>query len=269
MDPRTFQPQHFRWDFDRAVATITLDRPDRKNALTFESYAELRDTFRALRDTPEVRSVVITGAGGNFSSGGDVHEIIGELVKMTPERLAEFTRMTGDLIVAMLTCSQVLVAAVDGVCVGAGAAIAMASDMRFGTARSRVAFLFVKVGLAGCDMGACAMLPRIVGHGRAAELLYTGRVMGGHDAHASGFFNRLCDSDSLAGDAAAFAREIADGPILAHRVTKRMLVEEWNMGLVEAVEAEAREQAGLMTTNDFRRAFEAFAKKETPEFKGD
>lgn len=269
MDPNRFQPEHFQWSFDQGVATVTLDRPERRNALTLESYAELRDTFTALHDVPAVRSIVLTGAGGNFCSGGDVHEIIGRLVSMSPEELGTFTRMTGDLIVAMLRCPQIIVAAVDGVCVGAGAALAMASDLRLGTAASKVAFLFVRVGLAGCDMGACAMLPRIVGHGRAAELLYTGRVMNGEEAHAWGFFNRMSGPASLARDAADWAREIATGPILAHRVTKRMLVEEWDMPLTDAVAAEAREQARLMETRDFHRAYEAFVKKQTPTFEGD
>lgn len=269
MNPEHMQTRHFQWSFEDGVGTITLNRPERRNALTFEAYAELRDVFRTLRDTERVRAVVIRGAGGNFCSGGDVHDIIGRLVAMPPRDLAAFTRMTGDLVVAMLTCRPVIVAAVDGVCVGAGAAIAMAADVRFGTAPSRVAFLFVRVGLAGCDMGACAMLPRIIGHGRAAELLYTGRVMGGEEAHATGFFTRLSGADTLAAEAAAFAREIAAGPALAHRTTKRMLLEEWNMDLVAAVAAEAREQALLMETNDFRRAYEAFTRKETPRFEGD
>jgi enoyl-CoA hydratase/carnithine racemase len=269
MNPEQFQPSHFAWEFDSGVATITLNRPERRNALTFESYAELRDTFRTLRDVDAVRAVVLRGAGGNFCSGGDVKEIIGPLVAMQPKELAAFTRMTGDLVIAMLTCRQIIVAAVDGVCVGAGAAIAMASDIRFGTLQSRVGFLFVRVGLAGCDMGACAMLPRIIGHGRAAELLYTGRIMAGEEAHANGFFNRLTSGETLAAEAAGFAREIADGPMLAHRVTKRMLLEEWNMDVVPAVVAEAREQALLMESNDFRRAYEAFTRKVAPRFEGD
>ena len=269
MNPEQFHPRHFLWTFADGVGTVTLNRPERRNALTFESYAELRDTFQALRESDRVRAVVLRGAGGNFCSGGDVHEIIGRLVTMPARELAAFTRMTGELIIAMLRCRPVIMAAVDGVCVGAGAAIAMASDIRFGTPGSRVAFLFVRVGLAGCDMGACAMLPRIVGQGRAAELLYTGRVMNGEEAHASGFYNRLCGADALPTEADAFAREIAEGPALAHRVTKRMLLEEWNMDLVAAVAAEAREQALLMETKDFRRAYDAFARKETPRFEGD
>ena len=268
MNPQSFAPAHFRWSFDDGVGTITLDRAAKKNALTFESYAELRDTFRDLATTPAVKAVVFSGAGENFCSGGDVHEIIGPLVGMNDEQLHEFTKMTGDLVIAMISCPQVVVAAVDGVCVGAGAAIAMASDVRFGTGRSRVAFLFVRVGLAGCDMGACAMLPRIVGHGRAAELLYTGRTMGADESLRAGFFNRLCEPLRLAAEAAAFAHEIASGPTAAHAVTKRMLVEEWNLDLVRAIEAEARAQAGLMRSNDFRRAYEAFVKKEAPRFEG-
>jgi len=268
LNPKTFAPSHFRWSFADGVGTVTLDRAAKKNALTFDSYAELRDTFRALQETSDVKAVVFTGAGDNFCSGGDVHEIIGPLVRMTDRELQAFTRMTGDLVIAMITCPQVIVAAIDGVCVGAGAAIAMASDVRLGTARSKVAFLFVRVGLAGCDMGACAMLPRIVGHGRAAELLYTGRAMLGDEALRIGFFNRVCEPATVGTDANAFAREMASGPTAAHAVTKRMLVEEWNMALVAAIEAEAREQAALMRTQDFRRAYEAFVRKETPRFEG-
>jgi enoyl-CoA hydratase/carnithine racemase len=269
MNPEQFRPTHFRWEFDAGVGTITLDRPQRKNALTFESYAELRDTFRALSATPSVRAVVVRGAGGNFCSGGDVHDIIGRLVAMDSRELAAFTRMTGDLVVAMLHCPQIVVAAVEGVCAGAGAAIAMAADVRVGTPESRVAFLFVKVGLAGCDMGACALLPRIIGHGRAAELLYTGRAMAGDEAHACGFFNRLCAADAVVREAQTFARAIADGPVRAHRTTKRMLLEEWSMDLPAAVLAEAREQALLMESRDFRRAYDAFRRKEAPRFEGD
>jgi enoyl-CoA hydratase/carnithine racemase len=264
-----FEPKHFLWSHSDGVATVTLSRPDKKNPLTFDSYAELRDTFRALKDAGDVKAVVITGAGGNFCSGGDVHEIIGPLLQMTPERRLEFTKMTGDLITAMLTCPQPIVAAVDGVCVGAGAAIAMASDIRLGTQESRVAFLFVRVGLAGCDMGACALLPRIVGHGRAAELLYTGRAMGGVQAHAWGFYNEVFDASALLEEAHAFAARLAHGPTFAHAMTKKMLVEEWNMGLVDAVAAEARAQAVCMGTNDFRRAYDAFVDKTRPVFEGD
>lgn len=269
MNPAAFSPRHFRWAFEDGVATVTLDRPERKNPLTFESYAELRDTFQALASTPEVRAVVITGAGGNFCSGGDVHEIIGPLVAMDREGLERFTRMTGDLVIAMMECPQVIIAAVDGVCAGAGAAIAMASDMRLGTAATRVAFLFVRVGLAGCDMGACAILPRIIGQGRAAELLYTGRVMPGDEAQRWGFFNHLYDAAELAERAHELARAVARGPVLAHRATKRQLIAEWDMGVRDAIISEARVQAELMQTRDFRRAYEAFARRETPRFEGD
>ncbi|HEX6789882.1 MAG TPA: enoyl-CoA hydratase family protein [Candidatus Krumholzibacteria bacterium] len=269
MNPSAYNPRHFQWRFADGVATVTLDRPEKKNPLTFDSYAELRDTFRALGAVPDVRAVVVTGAGGNFCSGGDVNEIIGPLVNMPHEGLANFTRMTGDLVIAMMECPQIIVAAIDGVCAGAGAAIAMASDLRLGTARSRVAFLFVRVGLAGCDMGACAVLPRLIGHGRAAELLYTGRAMPGDEAHRWGFFNRLCEPDALQDDAHAFARELAAGPITAHRATKRQLLREWDMAVLDAVRMEADVQAQLMETRDFRRAYEAFARRETPRFEGD
>jgi enoyl-CoA hydratase/carnithine racemase len=269
VNPAAFSPQHFRWHFADHVATVTLDRPERKNPLTFDSYAELRDTFRALAQTPDVRAVIVTGAGENFCSGGDVHEIIGPLVAMDSDGLSRFTRMTGDLVIAMMECPQIVIAAVDGVCAGAGAAIAMASDIRLGTARSRVAFLFVRVGLAGCDMGACAILPRIIGQGRAAELLYTGRVMPGDEAQQWGFFNHLCEPAELAVRAGEFARGIARGPMLAHRATKRQLIAEWNMGVRDAIITEAEVQAGLMRTRDFKRAYEAFARRETPRFEGD
>ncbi len=269
MNPATLCPQHFRWHFADGVATVTLDRPERKNPLTFDSYAELRDTFAALASTPEVRAVVITGAGGNFCSGGDVNEIIGPLVAMDREGLERFTRMTGDLVIAIMQCPQIVIAAIDGVCAGAGAAIAMASDMRLGTAGSRVAFLFVRVGLAGCDMGACAILPRIIGQGRAAELLYTGRALPGDEAHRWGFVNQLCDPAELDTRAHELARELARGPILAHQATKRQLLAEWDMGVRDAIIAEARVQAELMQTRDFRRAYEAFARRETPRFEGD
>ena len=269
MNPTTFAPRHFRWQFDAGVATVTLNRPERKNPLTFESYAELRDTFRELAATPDVRAVVVTGAGENFCSGGDVHEIIGPLVAMDPEGLSRFTHMTGDLVIAMMECPQIVVAAIDGVCAGAGAAIAMASDIRSGTARSRVAFLFVRVGLAGCDMGACAVLPRIIGQGRAAELLYTGRVMPGDEAYRWGFFNHLYEPGELMPRALAFAGEIARGPMAAHRATKRQLLAEWNMSVPDAIRAEADAQAKLMQTRDFRRAYDAFTRRETPRFEGD
>jgi enoyl-CoA hydratase/carnithine racemase len=269
VNPASFSPRHFRWEFVDGVATVTLDRPERKNPLTFDSYAELRDTFRALASTPEVRAVIVTGAGENFCSGGDVHEIIGPLVGMDRDGLSRFTRMTGDLVLAMMECPQIVIAAIDGVCAGAGAAIAMASDIRMGTAGSRVAFLFVRVGLAGCDMGACAILPRIIGHGRAAELLYTGRVMPGDEAHAWGFYNRLCEPADMMERSMEFARAIARGPMAAHRATKRQLFAEWSMGIRDAISAEAEVQAELMQTGDFKRAYEALARRETPRFEGD
>lgn len=264
-----FKPKHFLWRVEDRVATLTLNRPQKKNPLTFESYAELRDTFRALVDADDVRSVVITGSGGNFCSGGDVNEIIGKLVTMGPAQLREFSDMTGDLIIAMLSCPQIVIAAVDGVCVGAGAAIAQAADLRFGTERSRVAFLFVKVGLAGCDMGAAVMLPRIIGHGRAAELLYSGRSMSGKESLENGFYARCWEPEALLDESLAVARAIANGPTKAHRMTKRMLVQEWDMGLVDAIRAEARAQSECMETEDFKRAYEAFVRGQTPEFKGD
>lgn len=266
---KDFKPSHFLWSVDGKVATVTLNRPERKNPLTFESYAELRDTFRNLKEADDIKAVVITGAGGNFSSGGDVHEIIGPLVEMDSAGVRRFADMTGDLIIAMLECPQTIVAAIDGVCVGAGACIAMASDFRFGTERSKVAFLFVKVGLAGCDMGACALLPRIIGQGRAAELLYMGRSMPGEQAYEWGFYNRVSDPGTLLEDARSFAARIAEGPTFAHAMTKKMLVGEWNMALIDAVKAEAAAQAVCMETNDFRRAYEAFVKKQTPKFEGD
>ncbi|HJR41057.1 MAG TPA: enoyl-CoA hydratase family protein [Gemmatimonadaceae bacterium] len=265
-------PRHFRWSVEGKVATITLNRPERKNPLTFESYAELRDTFRQLAFAADVKTVVITGAGENFCSGGDVHEIIGPLVEMKRkgdmEGLLSFTRMTGDVVKAMRACPQPIVAAIDGVCVGAGAILAMASDLRFGTARSSVAFLFVKVGLSGADMGACALLPRIIGHGRASELLYTGRSMGGEEAERWGFYNRLLSPESLLSEARALAAQLADGPTFAHAMTKRCLHQEWSMGIDEAIEAEAQAQAICMQTEDYGRAYEAFAAKRRPVFEG-
>jgi enoyl-CoA hydratase/carnithine racemase len=262
------KPLHFGWAVEGRVATLTLDRPERKNPLTFESYAELRDLFRALVHVEEVKAVVITGAGGNFCSGGDVHEIIGPLVGMATHDLLRFTRMTGDVVKAMRLCPQPIVAAIDGVCAGAGAILAMASDLRYGTARAKIAFLFVRVGLAGCDMGACAVLPRIVGQGRAAELLYTGRALGGEEAERWGFLNRLAPPESLLAEAQGMARELAHGPTFAHAMTKRMLHEEWDMGIEQAIEAEAQAQAICMKTQDFRRAYEAFVAKAKPVFEG-
>lgn len=266
------RPRHFRWSVENGVATVTLDRPERKNPLTFESYAELRDTFRQLVYATDVRAVVITGAGENFCSGGDVHEIIGPLVRAAEQRrvdtLLDFTRMTGDLVRAMRLCPQPIVAAVDGVCAGAGAILAMASDLRFGTARSRVAFLFVRVGLSGADMGACAMLPRLIGQGRASELLFTGRTMGGEEAERWGFYNRLVAPESLQGDAAAMARQLADGPAFAHAMTKRCLHQEWELGIERALEVEAEAQALCMGTEDFARAYRGFLEKAPPTFVG-
>ncbi len=268
MKPQSFQPQHFDWSFDGGVATVTLNRPERKNPLTFDSYAELRDTFGALGDADEVRAVVFTGAEGNFCSGGDVHDIIGPLVAMEMPELLKFTRMTGDLVKAIRACPQPVIAAIDGICAGAGACIAMATDLRFGTARSKVAFLFTRVGLAGCDMGACAILPRIIGQGRASELLYTGRAMAGDEAERWGFYNRLCEPDEVLAEAQALAARLASGPGFAHAMTKKTLHQEWNMGVDEAIEAEAEAQAICMQTGDFRRAYEAFVKKERPVFEG-
>jgi len=250
------------------VLTVTLDGPDRKNPLTFELYAQLRDRFLELRGETDVKAVLLTGANGNFCSGGDVHEIIGPLTRASPQELLQFTRMTGELVKAMRAAPQPIVAAVDGVAAGAGAILAMASDLRFGTARSRVAFLFVRVGLAGCDMGACALLPRIVGLGRAAELLYTGRAMAGSQAFEWGFYNELCAPEALLDRAGGCARTIACGPTIAHAMTKRMLYEEWALPLDEAIDAEARAQASCMESNDFRRAYEAFVAKRAPEFQG-
>ncbi|MGA8533181.1 MAG: enoyl-CoA hydratase family protein [Candidatus Tumulicola sp.] len=262
-------PTHARYDVTDYVATVTLDRPERRNALTFDLYAELRDWFGRLKDDAAVRAVILTGTGEHFCSGGDVHEIIGPLTASTPGRLLEFTQMTGDLVKAMRHCPQPIVAAVDGTCAGAGAILAMASDLRFGTERSKVAFLFVRVGLAGSDMGACAMLPRIVGLGRAAELLYTGKSISGEEAHRWGFYNELCDPQALLPRAREFAHALAAGPAVAHATTKAMLHAEWSMPLDAAIDAEARAQAACMETRDFRRAYEAFVAKRPPKFEGD
>ena len=263
-----YRAEHFGWAVDGKVATLTLNRPERKNPLTFESYAEIRDTFRMLTCADDVKAVVLTGAGGNFCSGGDVHDIIGPLVKMEMPDLLKFTRMTGDVVIAMRGCPQPIIGAVDGVCAGAGAILAMACDLRLGTSESKVAFLFNRVGLAGCDMGACAILPRIVGFGRAAELLYTGRSMGGEEAERWGFYNRLCAPESVLGDAQELARRLADGPTFANGMTKRMLHKEWDMGLDEAIESEAQAQAICMQTADFARAYHAFVAREPPVFEG-
>ncbi|MFC0250479.1 enoyl-CoA hydratase family protein [Massilia consociata] len=264
-----YQSIHFQYAVQDRVATVLLNRPERKNPLTFDSYAELRDLFRALAHADDVKAVVIAGAGGNFCSGGDVHEIIGPLTKRDMPGLLAFTRMTGDLVKAMRACPQPIVAAVDGVCAGAGAILALSSDIRYGTARSKTAFLFTRVGLAGCDMGACALLPRVIGQGRAAELLYTGRAMPGDEAERWGFFNRLCEPDTVLAEAKAFAATLASGPTFAHGMTKKMLQQEWNMGVDEAIEAEAQAQAICMATNDFHRAYHAFVAKERPRFEGD
>jgi enoyl-CoA hydratase/carnithine racemase len=269
MTPASFAPRHFGWHFADRVATITLNRPERKNPLTFESYAELRDTFRDLVLTPDVKAVVVTGAGGNFSSGGDVHEIIGPLTKMTMPELLAFTRMTGDLVKAIRGCPQPVIAAIDGVCAGAGAIVAMASDLRIATPRAKTAFLFTRVGLAGSDMGACAILPRIIGQGRAAELLFTGRVMTSDEGERWGFHNRLVEPEALEVEATALARSLAEGPTFAHGITKTQLDIEWAVSLDVAIEMEAQAQAICMQTNDFRRAYAAFAAKQTPKFEGD
>lgn len=268
MSAATYVAQHFGWAFADGIATVTLNRPERKNPLTFESYAELRDLFRALVYWPEVKAVVLTGAGGNFSSGGDVFEIIGPLTKMTMPELLAFTRMTGDLVKAMRGCPQPIVAALDGVCVGAGAIMAMASDLRLATPRTKTAFLFTRVGLAGCDMGACAILPRIIGQGRASELLLTGRVMTADEGERWGFHNRLVEADALLAEADALAKSLAAGPNFAHGITKTQLNVEWAVSLDVAIEMEAQAQAICMQTQDFVRAFEAFAEKRNPVFEG-
>jgi enoyl-CoA hydratase/carnithine racemase len=260
-------PKHFRWRMEGDVGVVTLNRPERKNPLTFDSYAELRDFFGNLKNEKKVKAVVITGAGGNFCSGGDVHEIIGPLTRMKLPQLLEFTTMTGNLVKAMRHCPQPIIAAVEGVCAGAGAILAMASDLRYAAPSAKVAFLFVRVGLAGCDMGACAILPRIIGQGRAAELLYTGRSMSADEGHAWGFFNQVVDP--VLPKALEVARELASGPTLAHAVTKKMLHQEWNVGVDQAIDMEAVAQAELMQTKDFHRAYEAFAAKRKPVFQGD
>ena len=262
------RPRHFLWEVKDRVATVRLNRPERKNPLSFDSYAELRDTFRALAYAEDVDVVVFAPNGGNFCSGGDVHDIIGPLIGLDMKSLLAFTRMTGDLVKAMIGCGRPIIAAVDGVCVGAGAIIAMASDMRLATPDAKTAFLFTRVGLAGCDMGACAMLPRIIGQGRAAELLYTGRVMTAPEGERWGFYNALHDAASLEAEALALARRLAAGPTFAHGMTKTQLNQEWNMGLEQAIEAEAQAQAICMQTKDFERAYRAFVAKEKPAFEG-
>jgi enoyl-CoA hydratase/carnithine racemase len=266
-----YAAKHFRYavSADDKVATITLDRPQRRNALTFAVYAELRDLFRALALAEDVKVVVVAGAGGHFCSGGDVHEIVGPLTRMAVPELLAFTRMTGELVLAMRTCPQPIVAVVDGTCAGAGAMIALASDFRVGTPAAQTAFLFVRIGLAGCDMGACALLPRVIGQGRAAELLYTGRVMSAEEGERWGFFNRLVAPEALQEEARALAASLAAGPNFAHAMTKKMLDHEWDMSVDAAIEAEAQAQAICMQTRDFERAYRAFAEKRAPEFEGD
>jgi enoyl-CoA hydratase/carnithine racemase len=265
-NPATFHPTNFLWAFKDGVATVTLNRPERKNPLTFESYVELRDAFRALTHTRLVKVVVLRGAGGNFCSGGDVHEIIGPLTKMPPEGMLKFTRMTGDLVRAMRCCPQPIIAAVEGICAGAGAILAMASDIRFAQPGAKTAFLFSRVGLSGADMGACAILPRLIGQGRAAELLFTGRDMSSEEGLDWGFYNRVVED--VAAEAYALAEELAQGPSIAHAVTKRQLDAEWHLSIDDAIEMEARAQAHCMDTNDFKRAYAAFAAKEKPAFEG-
>lgn len=265
-----YQAKTFLWETseDARIGFITLNRPERKNPLTFDSYAELRDLFRALVYATDIKTVVITGAGGNFCSGGDVHEIIGPLTRMSMPELLDFTRMTGDLVKAMRACPQPIIAAVDGVCAGAGAMIALAADMRLGTPAARTAFLFTRVGLAGADMGACTLLPRMIGQGRASELLYTGRSMSADEGLQWGFFNALHDSATLAQAARELAAQLAAGPTFAHGMTKKLLHQEWNMGVDEAIEAEAEAQAICMQTQDFHRAYHAFVAKQKPVFEG-
>jgi len=264
-----YAARHFAWAFDGGVGTITLNRPERKNPLTFDSYAELRDLFNALKYATDVKAVVVTGAGGNFCSGGDVHEIIGPLTKMSMPEMLEFTRMTGDLVKTMRSCPQPVLGAIDGICAGAGAMMALACDMRWGTANTKTAFLFTRVGLAGADMGACALLPRVIGQGRASELLFTGRAMSAQEGLAWGFLNALYEPSELLARVQQSARELADGPTFAHGMTKTMLSQEWSMTIDQAIESEAQAQAICMQTSDFRRAYEAFAAKQKPVFAGD
>ena len=269
-EPRAaYHARDFAWSFEGGVGTLTLSRPERKNPLTFDSYAELRDLFHALKFANDVKVVVVTGAGGNFCSGGDVHEIIGPLTKMTMPEMLEFTRMTGDLVKTMRNCPQPIIGAIDGICAGAGAMMALACDLRYGTPATRTAFLFTRVGLAGADMGACALLPRVIGQGRASELLFSGRAMTASEGLAWGFFNALHDSADLLGAATQMARDLAAGPTFAHAMTKTMLQQEWAMTIEQAIEAEAQAQAICMQTKDFRRAYEAFAAKQKPVFGGD
>jgi len=264
-----FAPKHFLWEVTDGVALLTINRPERKNPITFQSYAEMRDAFRRLVYMDHIKAVVITGAGGNFSSGGDVHDIIGPLTKLDMKGLLRFTRMTGDLVKAIRGCPQPVIAAIDGICAGAGAAIAMACDMRLGTADAKTAFLFTRVGLAGCDMGACAMLPRIIGLGRASELLFTGRAMTADEGERWGWLNRVVAKDKVVEEALALARSLADGPNFGHAMTKTAINHEWSMSIDMAIEAEAQSQAICMQTQDFHRAYHAFVKKEKPKFEGD
>ena len=268
MNMADFKPRHFNWRAADGVATITLSRPERKNPITFESYAELGQTFRMLERSTDIKAVVFGSNGGNFCSGGDVHDIIGPLIGRDMRGLLNFTRMTGELVKAMRACPQPIIAAVDGVCVGAGAMIALFCDMRLGTPAAKTAFLFTRVGLAGCDMGACAMLPRVIGHGRASELLYTGRTMSAEEGERWGFFNRLVDADHIEGEATSLAQSLATGPTFAHGMTKTMLHQEWSMSLDQAIEAEAVAQAVCMQTQDFKRAYDAFVAKQKPVFAG-
>ncbi len=268
MNMSDFKPSHFNWRLEGKVAIITMMRPERKNPMTFDSYAELRDTFRELSYVDDISAVVIGSNGGNFCSGGDVHEIIKPLLDRDMKGLLAFTRMTGDLMKAMRACPQPIISAVDGVCVGAGAMVALFSDMRLGTPQAKTAFLFNRVGLAGCDMGACAMLPRVIGHGRASELLFTGRVMTADEGERWGFFNRLVDAGQLEAEALALAQQLADGPTFANMITKTMLAQEWSMSIEQAIEAEAQAQAICMQTKDFGRAYEAFVAKSKPRFEG-
>lgn len=263
-----YQAQHFHWECRDGVATITLNRPERKNPLTFASYSELRDLFSQLRFATDVHAVVLHGAGNNFCSGGDVHEIIGPLMQLAMPELLMFTRMTGDLVKTMRACPQPIIAAIDGICAGAGAIMAMSSDLRVGTIRSKTAFLFNRVGLAGCDMGACAMLPRIIGQGRASDWLYSGRSIGGEEAERSGFLNRLVDPEKLLAEAQAWAHDLASGPTFANGITKTMLHQEWNMSIDQAIESEAQAQAICMMTEDFNRAYQSFVAKQKPVFQG-
>ncbi len=268
MNPTSFAPTHFLWAFAEGVATVTLNRPERKNPLTFESYAELRETFRALAYANSVKAIILRGAGGNFCSGGDVHEIIGPLVKMEMPDLLAFTRMTGDLVKAMRHCPQPIIAAVNGVCAGAGAIMAMAADIRLASPDAKTAFLFNRVGLAGCDMGACAILPRLIGQGRASELLFYGRSMSAEEGERWGFFNKIVPAGELDKEAQSWAVKLAAGPSFANAMTKNQLNQEWSMSLDMAIEAEAQAQAICMQTKDFERAYNAFVAKQQPEFQG-